>query len=214
MCRNWISVMDSSTRTRWGIPADQFAELETLFGAAETMLQKTANQDERTRVVIAQCRAAFAGLDVKMRYFHDRFFKLPPLSRGDWAALGFRQRGGGGPVPRPEAQPETDIVFPGIHLVELRNIRPVGAGLQDPRSAYGVRIHYGLSGPPGQRFRFRLTEEPKGGGDLPYSIFTRRKKERFDFDGESGNRVYFCLCYENAKGEAGPFGPILSAVIP
>jgi hypothetical protein len=44
--------------------------------------------------------------------------------------------------------------------------------------------------------------------------FTRRKRERFDFDGESGNTVYFCLRYENSKGEAGPFGPLLSAVVP
>jgi hypothetical protein len=28
------------------------------------------------------------------------------------------------------------------------------------------------------------------------------------------NTVYFCLRYENSKGEAGPFGPVLSAVIP
>jgi hypothetical protein len=68
-------------------------------------------------------------------------------------------------------------------------IRPVGTfGLPDPRSDYGVRIFYGLSGPPSEKFRFRVTEEPKSGRDLPYSIFTRRKKERFDFDGESGSK--------------------------
>jgi hypothetical protein len=39
----------------------------------------------------------------------------------------------------------------------------------------------------------------------------------FDFDGESGKTVYFCLCYENQKGGKkgqGPFGPRLHAVIP
>jgi hypothetical protein len=44
-----------------------------------------------------------------------------------------------------------------------------------------------------------------------------QKKERFNFDGESGNRVYFCLQYENTKGREegqGPFGPILPAIIP
>jgi hypothetical protein len=38
--------------------------------------------------------------------------------------------------------------------------------------------------------------------------------ESSDFDGESGNTVYFCLRYENSKGEAGPFGPVFSAVVP
>jgi hypothetical protein len=89
--------------------------------------------------------------------------------------------------------------------------------LPDPRSDYGVRIFYGLSGEPTDTYRFRLNEPPKKGGDLPYSVFTRRKKERFDFEGESGNRVWFCLRYENSKGGKegeGPFGPILTAIIP
>jgi hypothetical protein len=81
----------------------------------------------------------------------------------------------------------------------------------------GVRIFYGLSGEPTDTFRFRVKGPPKKGSDLPYSIFTRRKKERFDFEGESGSRVYFCLRYENSKGGKegeGPFGPVLSAIIP
>jgi hypothetical protein len=45
-------------------------------------------------------------------------------------------------------------------------------------------------------------------------VFTREKKLLLDLDGESGKTVYLCLRYENSKGEAGPFGPILHAVIP
>ncbi|MDR2136498.1 MAG: hypothetical protein LBO76_07775, partial [Treponema sp.] len=62
-----------------------------------------------------------------------------------------------------------------------------------------------------------VTGEPKQGSGLLNSIFSRRKKECFNFEGESGSRVYFCLRYENAKGREegqGPFGPVLSAVIP
>jgi hypothetical protein len=35
----------------------------------------------------------------------------------------------------------------------------------------------------------------------------------YGFTGKSGNTAYFCLHYKNSKGEAGPFGPALSAVI-
>jgi hypothetical protein len=61
-----------------------------------------------------------------------------------------------------------------------------------------------------------VNEPPKKDSDLPCSIFTRRKKERFDFEGENGNRGYFCLRYENSKGGKegeSPFGPVLSAII-
>jgi hypothetical protein len=53
----------------------------------------------------------------------------------------------------------------------------------------------------------------KTGEDLPHSAFTRRKKERFNFDGYSGKMVYFCLRWENPKGAGGHFGPIKQAVI-
>jgi hypothetical protein len=109
------------------------------------------------------------------------------------------------PIPRPEAQPEADITYPGVHLIELSRIRAVKAEGEDPRSDYGVRIFWGILAPP-------VT-----GDDLPHSTFTHRKRCRFDFPGDSDSTVYFCLRYENEKGGKegeGPFGPILSAIIP
>jgi hypothetical protein len=114
----------------------------------------------------------------------------------------------------PENQVEADLTFPGIQTIELRKIRPVSGTPPDPRSDYGVRIYYGLTGEASEDFPFRLSGPLKTAKKLPYSVFTRKQKERFDFEGESGNTVYFCLRYENAKGDAGPFGPVLSAVIP
>jgi hypothetical protein len=55
------------------------------------------------------------------------------------------------------------------------------------------------------------------GEDLPHSVFTHKKKYRFDFDGDSGKTVYFSLKYENEKGGEegeGLYGPIFSAIIP
>jgi hypothetical protein len=215
MCRNWTGYITEARRTAWGIPQEQLTELVNRFNTAEALLRKDLDADERTRVVAARCRAAFKSLTAYMRSFRSQYCRIPPLSGGDWAALGFRFKAPPASIPVPESQAEADLIFPGIHLVELIRIRPVKGGTApEARSNYGVRIYYGLSGPPSGAFRFRLTGEPKSGRDLPYSLFTRRKKERVDFDGESGNKVYFCLRYENPRGQAGPFGPILSAVIP
>jgi hypothetical protein len=217
MFRNWTVVMTAEVRTAWGIPQTKYTEFVNLCDTAQTWLRK-AESSERTPVITEQCREAFEALTDGARSFKNHYFLVPPLTKADIVSLGLVPYRPPSPIPKPEAQVEADIAFPGIHLIELQNIRPVGTfGLPDPRSDYGVRIFYGLSGPPSEKFRFRVTEEPKSGQDLPYSIFTRRKKERFDFDGESGNRVWFCLRYENAKGRKegeGPFGPILSAVIP
>ncbi|MDR2630529.1 MAG: hypothetical protein LBC60_06375, partial [Spirochaetaceae bacterium] len=195
-----------------------FTELGTRFGSAQALLQKAQDEEERTPVVTEQCREAFDALEETMRFFKKHYFLIPPLTLSDLVRLGLKVPDTHPTtIPAPTNQVEADLTFPGIHLVELQKIRPVAGPPPDPRSDYGVRIYYGLSGAPSDRFKFRLTEEPKSGSDLPYSIFTRRKKERFDFDGESGSTVYFCLRYENSKGRLegqGPFGPMLQAVIP
>jgi hypothetical protein len=217
MCRNWTVIMTADVRTAWGIPQAQYNELTGSFDTARTLLQQ-AESSERTPVITELCKEAFGVLDDKMRFFKNHYFLVPPLTNANLVDLGLSPHRDSSPIPRPEAQVEADIVFPGIHLVELQHIRPVGTiGLPDPRSDYGVRIFYGISGTPSERFRFRVSEDPKRGKDLPCSVFTRRRKERFDFDGESGNRVWFCLRYENAKGGEegeGPFGPMLTAIIP
>jgi hypothetical protein len=119
------------------------------------------------------------------------------------------------PVPAPTSQAEADIMFPGIHMVELVKIRKAGNLSDDPRSDYGVSVHFGVL--DAVNSEWRIAAPPLSGKDLPHSVFTREKKILFDFDGESGKTVYFCLCYENQKGGkngTGPFGPIMHAVIP
>jgi hypothetical protein len=219
MARNWISIINAPVDPPdWGIPAAKITELITLFDAAEAMFLRVQSDIERTKVVTAQCNEAFDALTDSMRSMKNHYFLVPPLSESDLISLGLKPRDPPSPIETPEAQPEADLTFPGIHLVELRNIRPVAGGTApDLRSDYGVRIHYGLTGEPTEAYRFRVTGTPKTGKDLPKSLFTRRKRERFDFDGESGQRVYFCLQYENPTGGEkgkGPFGPMLSAIIP
>ena len=92
MCQNWISYMTPERRTAWGVPAGQFTELGGLFEDAQELLQKAMDEGERTRVITAKCRAAFRVLKEKMRFFRDRYFKIPPLSEADWAALGFKRK--------------------------------------------------------------------------------------------------------------------------
>jgi hypothetical protein len=125
------------------------------------------------------------------------------------------------PIPPPEDQAEADITFPGIHLVELHIQRMVAGERVAHRSDYGVRIYWGIL-PTGGASATAATSEkrelmapPKNGQDLPHSIFTRRQKHLFDFlEEDRGKRVYFCLRYENSKGEGGPWGKIMDVVIP
>jgi hypothetical protein len=60
-----------------------------------------------------------------------------------------------------------------------------------------------------------LMKPPADGKGLLHYRFTRRKKELLTFEAaESGMTAYVCCRYENAKGETGQWGPVVSAVIP
>jgi hypothetical protein len=51
--------------------------------------------------------------------------------------------------------------------------------------------------------------------DLLHSSFDTHTPFTLQFKGEErGKTVYFCLCWENTRGEKGPWSPIQSAVIP
>jgi hypothetical protein len=80
-----------------------------------------------------------------------------------------------------------------------------------------VRIFWGVLDPAAEHDKSHISAPPVVGDDLPHSTFTHRRRFRFDFEGDSGKTVYFCLRYENEKGGKegeGPFGPIFSAIIP
>jgi hypothetical protein len=220
MAKNWLTALAAQAGA-WQVPAAEVAELQRLAVEAEAAL-RAAESSERTPVIIAHCKAAFATLAVKMRFVKSRYFLDPPLSDADFIALGLKPKNRTpAPIPPPVTQAEADILLPGIHMLELR-LRPLAGSPPDPhQSAYGCRIHYGIMPPGGAtveaatRAKRELMQPPITGEELPHSRFTRRKKERFDFSAEErGKTIYFCLRYENAKGEPGPWGPIFSAIIP
>ena len=221
MAKNWLFVIGNSNPPPWGIPQPEVADLNNLTGEAENALQE-AQSSNRTPVITAQCKAAFEALIAKMRLLKSHYFLTPPLTDADYISLELQPKDTTHtPVPPPTAQAEADISRPGVHLLEL-HLRPVAGSPPDPhRADYGYRIYYGVLPPGGAAveaatgIKRELLKAPVSGDELPHSRFTRRKKELFDFPAEdSGKTVYFCIRYENAKGEPGPWGPMFSSVIP
>jgi hypothetical protein len=134
-----------------------------------------------------------------IRPFVNQYLRFPPVTGEDRLAMGIPNHDTKpSRVPAPTSQAEADLVFPGIHLVELVKIRKVGNVSDDPRSDYGVSIHYGIM--DAVNSKWRITAPPATGEDLPHTVFTREKKLLLDLDGETGKTIYICLRYENQKG--------------
>jgi hypothetical protein len=221
MAQTWIEkVSVAATRTAWGIPEAQVTELGTLYGAALVIFQEIRNKGERTEVMTAQCNAAFGALKRKMRFFKNHYFLVPPLTEPDLVSLGLRPRKEHSNIPPPDGFAEADVSYPGVGVLELHPHPVAGQPPLDPRSEYGYRVYWGVYPPGGATAEMatgrkrELMNVPLTGDDLPHSMWLRRRRERLIFTGDSGKTVYFCIRYENGKGDVGPWGPMFFAVIP
>jgi hypothetical protein len=221
LSKDWQVILVAAKVTAWNIPATEVTALKNLTTAAETALA-LAQSSSRTIIVTAQCKTAFAALVEKMRFFKSRYFVTPPLIDADYASLQLKPRDTTRtPVPPPVAQAEADVSYSAQHTLEL-HLRPVPNTPPDPHHAdYGFRVYFGILPTGGASVeaalspKRELTKAPISGEELPHSHFTRRRRERLDFAQEDrGKTIYFCVRYENAKGEPGPWGPLFSAVIP
>ena len=68
----------------------------------------------------------------------------------------------------------------------------------------------------GAEIRWSISDAPiVNPDDLPHSAFDTRSPFVLEFSGEQrGLTVWFCLRWENTRGEKGPWGEIVSAIIP
>ncbi|MDR2186308.1 MAG: hypothetical protein LBO80_11685 [Treponema sp.] len=204
MCRNWTVVLTAETRTAWGIPQTQYNELLNLFDTAQELLQKAQSSD-RTPVINEQCREAFAALIAKMRFFKGHYFLLPPLINADIVNLGLTPHD---THPTPSGPPAAEVMaetyLAGRHELGIQVVYV--SGNPEDKANKGYRIWYKVVPPGG---------EPVTSPDqLDKSFYTRRKKDVMQFAYEdSGKTVYIAIQVEN-DGKKGPWGPLVSAIIP
>jgi hypothetical protein len=215
MARNWISIVNPpQTPPDWGIPAAQITELVALFNTAQYILLQASSESERTPVVTAQCNAAFKTLEAKMRFFKKHYFLVPPLTEADLVSLGLKPPDTiHTPVLWPDGQVTADVGYPAAHMIEVVNIRALGAPCSDPRSEDAVDIHIGIVGGVGP-YAIDAPPDHDRGDKLPFARTVRRRRERFDLEGNSGKTAWFSLAYRNGKNQVGPFCPPFSAIIP
>jgi hypothetical protein len=197
MTDDWIAVC-TTKQTDWNIPYPALTELTTLRETAK-------NETTRTPVATAQCKEAFDALTAFMRDFKRRYFLSPPLLDSDYISLGLKPHD---PTPTPSGVPTAQVTVEtylvGRHELGLRLIYVDGSP-SDPANK-GYRIWHSVIA-PGET-------PPANPKELRNSFYTKRKKDVIEFDfGDSGKTAYFAVQIEN-EGKKGPWGPLVSALIP
>jgi hypothetical protein len=205
MVKAWLIVI-ASQLPAWGVPESVLQNLSTLVTDAEEALRAARNENTRTPVATARCKETFDALIAAMRDMKKRYFLSPPLTDADFVALGLKPHDTTHtPAGIPTAQVMVETYLVGRHELGVRIVYVTGSPA-DPANK-GYRIWYSVVA-PGET-------PPKDPSELHESFFTQRKKDVVQFDyNDSGKTVYFAVQIENSGGKQGPWGPMVSALIP
>jgi hypothetical protein len=204
MAKGWKIVLDTKANA-WGVPPASVQELDAKTQTADTALATAKNETTRTPVATAHCKTAFEEMIAVMRHIKRKYFTEPELTEADFISLGLK-------IPdthptasgTPTAQATIETFLVGRHELGVKIIYLTG-NPGDPANK-GYRIWYKVIA-PGEA-------PPTSPEDLPKSFSTKRKRDVMEFDfGASGSTCCMAVQIEN-ESRKGPWGPLVSALIP
>ena len=207
MAKNWTGIL-TGQGPAWGVPEAVTQGFTTLTTQADGVLAAARNETTRTPVVNAHCREIFGNLEDNMRDIKRRYFLVPPLTEADLIALGLKPHDTiHTPSGPPTAHVAVETYLVGRHELGVRIVYIDGSP-DDPANK-GYRVYYRVVA-PGEA----PPENPEIPGAFPLSFYTKRRKDVVVLGyGDSGKTAYFAVQIEN-DGKKGPWGPIVSAIIP
>jgi hypothetical protein len=108
------------------------------------------------------------------------------------------------PAPVPSSYPDID---PDTSIILRITIHYHDAGSTSrakPAGVHGAEIRWAI-----------LDKPPVETDDLIHSTFSTHTPRTFEFkESERGKTVYFRLCWENTRGQKGPWSEIVSSIVP
>lgn len=212
----WLEVLPEETEDEagevvpkwrfWGLTQGTLTEFAGFVGAAQEALNDAKNDEKRTKVVNQRVADTFKALVRAMRGLKKSYFHVPPLTDADLVSLGL-------------SVPDTTHSFSGAPTAQVIPDLYLTTG----RYELGVRARY-LKGSPDEKanktyeywYVLKAPGEPPplSPAELTKLFDTQRKNDTIPFEyGDSGKIAYVACRLANGKLK-GPWGPIVSALIP
>ena len=202
-----LSLYGSTNYTKWGIAVNPESVITELLGDYEAKLAKSSLPNAGIIDKKAKNTAKEKLIKALRGYIQGFIARNPNVTDEDKLAMRLpvydREPT---VVGKPLGEATADIKYLGKKVMQLY-IKHVEGTPLDEKANYGYKIYYGIYADS--------DTQPASGEDLTKNKFTRKKKEIFEFTAADAKKTaYFCIRYENSKGETGPLGPLVSAVIP
>lgn len=203
MAETWVTMITGQAQD-WEIPERFVLELTEAKEKLSGMLKTPEGQ--RAQAFNQILKEADEALIAVMRDIKKRYFYVPPLTNDNLITLGLNiPDTEPTPIPVPLGRADGLITYLGGGQLQL-DIRHMENTPLDPKADYGYKIFYDVLEAD--------APVPADGSFLRQNLFTRRKRRVFKFETEDFKKTaYFCIVYENPRGERGPWGPVFSAVI-
>jgi hypothetical protein len=200
---NFTSQIEANA-VAWSISAGEVAALRTANDSFAA-LQKQADSPAKNSIVVAEKNAARTTLEGIIRTLAGFRLKNPIITDAERIAMGLHVHDTTpSTIFPPHSRPEFDI-----DVVDFRRLKVTfhDQGSDSKARPYGVNgavIIYAV-----------LDTPPADHSALTRSLLATRTPHVLEFtEEERGKTVYLAICWQNEKGEKGPFSEIESAIIP
>ncbi|MDR2553218.1 MAG: hypothetical protein LBD31_08645 [Treponema sp.] len=200
----YVSQKITGASPQWThIPQEAFVSLVNAYGAWFTAFAST--RQPHSPVETAAKNAARHAAEEVLRPFKRRYLDDPPVTAADRVAMGIHVKD---TIPTrkpvPTVTPNTEVAATTSHFehrVRAINTEP-GGGIK-PEGVHGVRFAWQVGG-----------VRPATGEDLPKSVFSQKTLHVVGHtEADKAQTAYYATCYENTRGERGPWSPVVDAVI-
>jgi hypothetical protein len=188
----------------WEIPPLEVVALQAADVAFAT-LHTQADSPSRNSVIVAEKNAARKTLEAKIRELNGFRLKNPVITDEQRSALGLHVRDTTPTIiPPPQTSPVLDLEPAGVRRLNVVFHDNDSANKAKPYGVSSALIVYAV-----------LDAPPDSPDDLVKSALAARAPHLLEFtERERGKRAYAAVCWQNEKGERGPWSEIENAIVP
>jgi hypothetical protein len=200
-----FGVVIAENAVAWAVPPGTASGLTAQITAYEAAYE-AAKGENGTKALIVEKNEKRDALKSEVRNVKNKYIDYnDAVTDPDRERLGLPLRDRKPtPKPRPASRPTLEVLPTNNRQHTATAINQATGKKTKPDDAYGVRYVWEIR-----------DTAPTNAGDLRSSVFHRKVVEVFDYTEEDrGKKVFYAACYENAKGEAGPWSDIVEAIIP
>jgi hypothetical protein len=206
---SWQSILIAyaiANKVSFNIPDNALDTLLQLKDVWDVKFALADNPETRTSPIVIAKNEAKQNYEKELRAFIKAFLQYnPAVTDEDRANMGLPIHSTSRkPVPVPTTYPESEVDSSVIRRLSIR-FRDLGKKtIAKPYGVHGAEIRWAI-----------LSETPSGVDKLVNSAFDTHTPFTIEFkEEERGQSFYFCLRWENTRGDKGPWSEIANAKIP